>query len=227
MGTIGAMAYRGRTFLLLNCDSALTNLTWQRLPVGAGNRSAAGLVAADRGTYAGASEAGLVVAAIGEDAGLGVLQGAVGRVLTEAASLTEAVSLAERLMTTATSGCLSLVDAVGVALVEVADREPRVEITEKGFLARSYPEPDEAIEEGIALGEIRCERMTAFLEGLYAWLPALDEDDVAARCRAVLQQEPILNPRTRASFFADLADGRVDLAVGDGPWQVERLGTRG
>jgi hypothetical protein len=227
MGTIGALAYRARAFLLLSCDAALADPVWQRLPAGSGQWPAAGLLAADRGACAGAGQAGLVVAAIGEDAGLEALQRAVPRILTEAASLAEAVSLAERLATAATSGCLGLADATGVALVEVVDGESRVEVTENGFLARSCPGLDEAMEEGNALGEIRGERMTAFLEGLYAWLPALDEDDVAARCRAVLRQEPILNPRTRASLYADLADGRVDLAIGDGPWQVERFGTRG
>ncbi|MFA6107844.1 MAG: hypothetical protein WDA75_03655 [Candidatus Latescibacterota bacterium] len=225
MGTIGALAHRGRAFLLLSCDGAPVGLVWQRLPA-LGRWLAAGLVDGDRGVYAGVNEAGVWVAAVGNLELGEAVRRAAAEVLTAAASLAEAVSFAERLMVdNLASGCLGLAEGGQVALVEVVHHEPRTEVTGTGFFARSSPEPDEAAEDSAPLGEIRCERLTAFLEQLYAWLPALDEEDVAARCWAVLRQEPILNPRTRASLFADVLDRRVDLAIEDGPWQSLRLGT--
>ena len=66
--------------------------------------------------------------------------------------------------------------------------------------------------------------MVGFLQELYAWLPTLDSEDVVARCRAVLRQEPILNENTRSSFVVDVAEGRVDYLVGamggSGKWRT-------
>lgn len=225
MGTIGALAHRGRAFLLLSCDDVPADLAWQRLPT-PGRWPADGLVDGERGVYAGVNEAGVWVAAIGDLRRDEAVRRAAAEVLTAAASLAEAVSFAERLMATGSvPGCLALAEGGQVALVEVVGREPRTEVTGTGFFARSSLEPDEAAEDRPPLGEIRGERLTAFLEQLYAWLPALDEEDVAARCWAVLRQEPILNPRTRASLFADVLDRRVDLVLGEGPWQTLRPGT--
>ena len=78
------------------------------------------------------------------------------------------------------------------------------EIVEDGFLARANHSVLGVVDNETQDSVRRYERMVDFLQELYTWLPTLDGEDVLARCRAVLRQEPILNGNTRCSFIIDI-----------------------
>ncbi len=93
------------------------------------------------------------------------------------------------------------------------------EIVEDGFLARANHSVIGVVDNETQDSVRRYERMVDFLQELYTWLPTLDGEDVLARCRAVLRQEPILNGNTRCSFIIDVEGGQVDYLLGRGRWQ--------
>ncbi len=117
-------------------------------------------------------------------------------------------------------GCVLLADIECIALVDYAAGQTTWETRERGFLLRdtdgSAGPPDASSEE-----TLRGEQMRQRVEELYAWLPMLDEEDVAERARAILQQEPIWQPHTVLSVFVDVEVGRVHWCRPGTPWQTD------
>ena len=116
-------------------------------------------------------------------------------------------------------GNVMLGDSEQIAVLEYFGGQVQSETMADGFLARANHSVLEVVDNKTEESVRRYERMVDFLQGLYAWLPTLDAEDVMAQCRAVLRQEPILNGNTRSSFVVDVEGGQVDYLVGEGRWQ--------
>ncbi len=110
-------------------------------------------------------------------------------------------------------------DRERISVTEYFGGEVRSEVLQEGFLARANHSCLGVLDNETEESRRRYERMVEFLQELYAWMPTLDGEDLIARCRAILRQEPILNENTRSSFVIDVEDRRVDYMVGSGRWQ--------
>ena len=225
MGALGCLAGRGRAFVVLNCDGSPEALAWGKLPAGPGPWPAVGLLTADGTVRAGINAAGLVVVAIGPGA---TTSRSVVTALAQAGSIGEAVSLLTALLAADAcpgEGCFGLASAGQAAVVETVGGRACAVAIDSGRLARVAAEPDagHGVEPVSAI--VRHDYLTAFVEDLFAWMPALDDDDVATRCCTALRQPPIFTEVTGASLFIDAADRRVLLLVGDGPWHLVPSGS--
>jgi len=116
-------------------------------------------------------------------------------------------------------GNVMLGDANRISVTEYFGGKAQSEIVEEGFVARANHSIFGLIDNAGENSVRRYERMTEFLQNLWAWFPTLDQEDVIDRCRAVLRQPPILQESTRSSFVIDVQEKRVDYAVGGGPWK--------
>ena len=118
-------------------------------------------------------------------------------------------------------GNVMLADANTLSISEYFGGRVHSEIIEhKGYLVRAnhslFGLLDNATDDSVR----RHERMTEFLQELYAWAPVLDREDILNRAKTVLRQEPILNDHTRSSFVIDIQAHQVDYKIGNSPWQT-------
>ena len=230
MCTIGALTQNGRTFLLKNFDYPPAPTGWAYFDTFDGGFPHFALVDHhQQGLNSGLNARGLALQisrskCIGKETPereeLRTVLNA--EVLTRCAGVEEAVVRIEEYAAAhpeMLGGNVMLGDAQRISATEYFGGLVETEVLEEGFLARANHSllgvVDNATEDSVR----RYERMVDFLQGLFAWLPTLDGEDVVARCRAVLRQEPLLNGNTRSSFVVDVEDGRVDYVVGEGRWQ--------
>ena len=230
MCTIGAVIQNGRTFLLNNSDYPAVHTGWAHFTTFDSGYPNFALVDHDQqGINSGLNDQGLALQ-ISRSKCLAdvtpereelrtVLN---GEVLTRCATVLEGVA---RIETYAEQhpemlgGNVMLGDRERIAVLEYFGGEVKSEVVENGFLARANHSVLGVVDNDSEDSVRRYERMVDFLQDLYAWLPTLDGEDVLARCRAMLRQEPILNGNTRSSFVVDVEGGQVDYLLTRGRWQ--------
>ena len=230
MCTIGAVIQNGRTFLLKNFDYPAVPTGWAHFTTFDSGYPNFALVDHDQqGINSGLNDQGLALQ-ISRSKCLAdvtpereelrtVLN---GEVLTRCATVLEGVA---RIETYAEQhpemlgGNVMLGDRERIAVLEYFGGEVKSEVVENGFLARANHSVLGVVDNDSEDSVRRYERMVDFLQDLYAWLPTLDGEDVLARCRAMLRQEPILNGNTRSSFVVDVEGGQVDYLLTRGRWQ--------
>ena len=230
MCTIGAVIQNGRTFLLKNFDYPAVPTGWAHFTTFDSGYPHFALVDHDQqGINSGLNDQGLALQ-ISRSKCLAdvtpereelrtVLN---GEVLTRCATVLEGVA---RIETYAEQhpemlgGNVMLGDRERIAVLEYFGGEVKSEVVENGFLARANHLVLGVVDNDSEDSVRRYERMVDFLQDLYAWLPTLDGEDVLARCRAMLRQEPILNGNTRSSFVVEVEGGQVDYLLTRGRWQ--------
>ena len=233
MCTIGAVIQNGRTYLLKNFDYAPTPTGWAFFE-GPGIPHFALVDHDQQGVNSGFNASGLALqisrskcladVTPEREESRTVLNGAV---LADCAAVAEAVAKIEayaRQHPQMFGGNVMLGDCEQIAVTEYFGGDVRTEFATDGFLARANHSVLGVVDNETEGSVRRYERRVGFLQELYAWLPTLDSEDVVARCRAVLRQEPILNENTRSSFVVNVAEGRVDYLVGamggSGKWRT-------
>jgi len=230
MCTIGAVTQNSQTFLLKNFDYPPAPTGWAFFYTFDGGYSHFALVDHDQqGLNSGLNARGLALQisrskcltnATPEREELRTVLNA--EVLMRSADVAEGLSRVEAYAAEhpeMLGGNVMLGDRERIAVVEYFAGQVLSEIVEDGFLARANHSALGVVDNETQDSVRRYERMVDFLQELYTWLPTLDGEDVLARCRAVLRQEPILNGNTRCSFIIDVEGGQVDYLLGRGWWQ--------
>ena len=231
MGTMGAIANGDKTLMLMNLDRAPAAERWAFLPgSGTDHRHFALLAHGRQGVDSGLNEAGLALQTSGSrhdgpDAPGRDEPGTVlhGQVLAACRTVAAGVAMIEahaQRHPGMLGGHVMLAEAGSIAVIEYPGGRAVAETTANGYLARADHSLLGAADEATADRVVRYERMVEFLQELYAWFPALDSDDVVARCRTFLRQEPVLSPHTSTSLVMDVDDRRVHYMVGEEAWRV-------
>ena len=230
MCTLGAMTQNGRTFLLKNFDYVPTPTGWAFFESCEESIPHFALVDHDQqGLNSGLNAQGLALQISRSKSQVELtpereeLRTVInGEVLAQCASVEEGVARIEAyaaLHPEVFGGNVMLGDRERISVTEYFGGEVRSEVLQEGFLARANHSCLGVLDNETEESRRRYERMVEFLQELYAWMPTLDGEDLIARCRAILRQEPILNENTRSSFVIDVEDRRVDYMVGSGRWQ--------
>ena len=225
MYTMAALVQNGRTFLLRNAV-VKAPVEWRTYLGDEGEVPyCAQVTGAAARIDAGLNREGLALLSGAASATDDLVDAALARVLSQCRDVKTALAqiiecLAPRCELP--SGHILLADAACVAVLEYGDGQVAQEIVADGFVARSDRALMQPSAGPLEKSEVRCERMVEFVEGLYAWMPTLDGEDVIERCRAVLRQEPLCDAAATSSVVVEIEDRRVDYLEA-GRWQTAWL----
>ena len=215
MYTIAALVQNGRSFLLRNSAANTSQTQWQYSATREALLYGAQMTSADVQVGAGVSRAGLALLSsadifVEKEQALGAV---FARTLSTCGDVSTALGQAVEGISALADmpyGHALLADGTRIAMLEYGGGQVEHEIVSNGFVVRSEHLPPEGDDRAKENGELRYERMMEFAEGLYAWMPTLDGEDVVERCRAVLRQEPLCSETTSSSVVIEVGDGRVD-----------------
>lgn len=223
MYTMAALVQNGRTFLLQNFAATVSQAQWDY--VGADDeRLPRFALAAGGGEWvdAGLNGGGLALLRGGGLAGEGAaFAGQVLSLCRDVGTALDQISRWVSLNPNMPAGHIMLGDSECVAVLEHGGGRVQHEVVTDGFVVRSDYSQFGLVDNGTQNSELRYERLLEFTEGLYAWMPTLDGEDVVERCCAVLRQEPLCSEATSSSAVIEVGDGRVDYF--SDRWQTHRL----
>ncbi len=227
MYTMAAIMQGDRTFLLQNFATAAAG-EWCHYNAGAGALSYFALTTGAEGQVdAGLNSSGLALlsgVAAGDSAALCAV---FAQVLSQCRDVKTAIDRVVECISAQADPLLRGHVALGtsecIAVLEYGGGHVEHEVITHGFVAKSDCCQLEIVDGAGQKNEPSYGRMVEFAEGLYAWLPTLDGEDVVERCRAVLRQEPLCDESTSSSAVIEVGDGRVDYLLGSGRWQTSWL----
>jgi hypothetical protein len=226
MYTMAALVQNGRTFLLRNTVVKAPG-EWRAYLGEAGEVPYCALVtgAAER-IDVGLNREGLALLCGASPATDDLVHAALARALSQCRDVKTALAQITECLAPPcelSPGHILLADGTCVVALEYGAGQVEQEIVADGFIARSDRAAMQSSGSPLQKSEVRYERMVEFVEGLYAWMPILDGEDVIERCRAVLRQEPLCDAAAISSVVVELEDGRVDYLFEVERWQTTWL----